>query len=91
MLSHSFPIRPLQRSFQDNKLINLLFLIKQIKPGERISQAPFIRLRLNTPQVAAGMKGEMNRAEAHGSEGGLIPLYDFNDGTATAQFCFDTP
>ena len=33
--------------------------------------ASFIRLRLNTPQLAAGMKGEVNRAEAHQSEGGL--------------------
>jgi len=36
------------------------------------------------------MKGEVNRAEAHQSEGGLIPLYHFNAGMATAQFCFDT-
>jgi hypothetical protein len=35
----------------------------------------FIRLRRNTLQLAAGMKGKVNRAEAHQSEGGLIPLY----------------
>jgi hypothetical protein len=38
----------------------------------------FIRLRLNTLQLAAGMKGEVNRAEARKSVGGLgydaIPL-----------------
>ncbi len=38
----------------------------------------FIRLRLNTLQLAAGMKGEVNRAEARQSVGGLgygaIPL-----------------
>jgi len=28
-------------------------------------------------QLAAGMKGKVNRAEAHQSEGGLIPLYHF--------------
>jgi hypothetical protein len=61
----------LQRSFQDNKLINKLFLTEQIKSGERISQAPFIRLRLNTQQFAAGIRGEVNRAEAHQSQGGL--------------------
>jgi len=33
--------------------------------------ASFIRLRLNTLQLAAGMKNEVNRAEAHQSEGGL--------------------
>jgi hypothetical protein len=37
------------------------------------------------------MKGEVNRAEAHQSEGGLIPLYHFNVGMATAQFRFDIP
>ena len=37
------------------------------------------------------MKGEVNRAEAHQSEGGLIPLYHFNVEMATAQFRFDTP
>ena len=37
------------------------------------------------------MKGELNRAEAHPSEGGLIPLYHFNVRMATAQFRFDTP
>jgi hypothetical protein len=36
------------------------------------------------------MKGEVNRAEAHQSEGGLIPLYHFNVGIATAQFRFNT-
>jgi hypothetical protein len=50
----------------------------------------FIRLRLNTLQLSAGMKGEVNRAEAHQSEGGLIRLYHFNVGMATAQFRFDT-
>ena len=38
----------------------------------------FIRLRLNTLQLAAGMKGKVNRAEARQSVGGLcygaIPL-----------------
>jgi hypothetical protein len=33
---------------------------------------PFIRLRRNTLQLAAGMNGKVNRAEAHQSEGGLI-------------------
>jgi hypothetical protein len=33
----------------------------------------FIRLRRNTLQLAAGIKGKVNRAEAHQSEGGLIP------------------
>ena len=51
----------------------------------------FIRLRLNTLQLAAGMKGKVNRAEAHQSEGGLNPLYHFNVGMATAQLRFDTP
>ena len=37
------------------------------------------------------MKGEVNRAEAHQSEGGLIPLYHFNVRIATAQFRFNTP
>jgi hypothetical protein len=37
------------------------------------------------------MKGKVNRAEAHQSEGGLFPLYHFNIGIATAQFRFDTP
>jgi len=40
---------------------------------------------------AAGMNGKVNRAEAHQSEGGLIPLYHFNIGIATSQFRFDTP
>jgi hypothetical protein len=31
----------------------------------------FIRLRLNTLQLAAGMKGKVNRDEARQSEGGL--------------------
>ena len=38
----------------------------------------FIRLRLNTLQLAAGMKGKVNRAEARKSVGGFgyggIPL-----------------
>ena len=37
----------------------------------------FIRLRRNTLQLAAGMNGKVNRAEAHQSEGGLISLYNF--------------
>jgi hypothetical protein len=37
------------------------------------------------------MIGEVNRAEAHQSEGGLIPIYHSNVGMATAQFRFDTP
>ena len=32
----------------------------------------------------------MIRAEAHQSEGGLIPRYHFNIEMATAQFRFDT-
>jgi hypothetical protein len=51
----------------------------------------FIRLRRNTLQLAAGINGKVNRAEAHQSEGGLISLYHFNIGIATAQFRFDTP
>jgi hypothetical protein len=51
----------------------------------------FIRLRRNTLQLAAGMKGKVNRAEAYQSEGGLIPLYHFNLVMATAQFRLDTP
>jgi hypothetical protein len=51
----------------------------------------FIRLRLNTLQLAAGLKGKVNRAEAHQSEGGLLLLYHFNVEMATAQFRFDTP
>jgi len=35
----------------------------------------FIRFRRNTLHLAAGMKGKVNRAEAHQSEGGLIQLY----------------
>jgi hypothetical protein len=35
----------------------------------------FIRLRRNTLQLAAGMKGKVNRAEAHQSKGGLIQRY----------------
>jgi len=50
-----------------------------------------IRLRRNILQLAAGMISEVNRAEAHQSEGGLIPLYHFNVRMATAQFRFDTP
>jgi len=46
----------------------------------------FIRLRLNTLQLAAGMKGKVNCAEAHQSEGGLNLLNHFNGGIATAQF-----
>ncbi|MBW2246920.1 MAG: hypothetical protein JRF62_06905 [Deltaproteobacteria bacterium] len=37
------------------------------------------------------MKGEVNRAQAHQSDGGLIPLYHSNVALATAQFRFDTP
>jgi hypothetical protein len=55
------------------------------------SRGVFIRLRLNTLQLAAGMKGEVNRAEAYQSEGGLIPPYHCHGGVATAQFRFDTP
>jgi hypothetical protein len=36
-----------------------------------LSGGQFIRLRRNTLQLAAGMKGKVNRAEAHQSEGGL--------------------
>ena len=43
------------------------------------------------PSGAAVMKGEVNRAEAHQSEGGLIPLYHFNVAMATTQFRFDIP
>ena len=41
----------------------------------------FIRLRQNTPQLAAGMNGGANRVEARQGE----------DGLASAQFRFDTP
>jgi hypothetical protein len=51
----------------------------------------FIRLRLNILQLAAGMKGKVNRVEAHQSEGGLNLLNHFNVGMATAQFRFYTP
>ena len=61
----------------------------------------FIRLRHNTLQLSAGMKGKVNRttcldgvltkSEAHQSEGGLLLIYHFNVGMATAQFRFDTP
>jgi hypothetical protein len=34
-----------------------------------------IRLRRNTLQLAAGMKGKVNRTEAYQSEGELISLY----------------
>jgi hypothetical protein len=37
------------------------------------------------------MNSEENRAEAHQSEGGLIPRYHFNIEKATAQFRFDIP
>jgi len=37
------------------------------------------------------MKGKVNRAKAHQSEGGLIPLYHVKVAKATAQFHFDTP
>ena len=40
----------------------------------------FTRLCLNTPQLFAGMKGRVNRAEARQSRGGL----------AVAQFRFNT-
>jgi len=59
--------------------------------GNGLYVPEFYRLRLNTLQLAAGMKGKVNRAEAHQSEGGLIPLYHFNVRMATAQFRFDTP
>jgi hypothetical protein len=52
---------------------------------------PFIRLRRKRLQLAAGIKGKVNRAEAHQSEGGLIALYHFNLVMATAQFRFDPP
>jgi hypothetical protein len=61
----------------------------------------FIRLRRNTLQLTAGLKGKVNRttcpdgvltkSEAHQSEGGLLFLYHFNVEMATAQFRFDTP
>ena len=38
---------------------------------QKMCQAFFIRLRQNTLRLAAGMNGEVNRAEAHQSEGGL--------------------
>jgi len=44
----------------------------------RVKAYCLIRLRLNTPQLAAGMKGKVNRAVARKSEGGFgygaIPL-----------------
>jgi len=61
----------------------------------------FIRLRRNTLQLSAGLRGKVNRTtcldgvltkpEAHQSEGGLLLLYHFNVEMATAQFRFDTP
>ena len=60
-----------------------------MKQLEKVNR--FIRFCLNTLQLDAGMKGEVNRAEAHQSEGGLIPLYHSNVGMATAQFRVDTP
>jgi hypothetical protein len=59
--------------------------------GSLLFFSPFIRLRRNTLQLAAGLKGKVNRAEAHQSEGGLLLLYHFNVEMATAQFRFDTP
>jgi len=51
----------------------------------------FIRLGLKPLQHAAGMKGKVNRAQAHQGEGGLNLLNHFNVGMANAQFRFDTP
>jgi len=46
--------------------------------GPKRFPAPFIRLRPNTLQLAAGMKGKVNRTVARQSEGGFgfgaIPL-----------------
>ena len=47
--------------------------------------------RAHSLQLAAGMKGKVNRAEAHQSEGGLITLYHVKVGKATAQFHSDSP
>ena len=46
-----------------------------------LDEAALLRLRQNNLQLAAGMNGVANRAEALQSEGGL----------ASAQFRFDTP
>jgi hypothetical protein len=49
-----------------------------VSRGNTFSEIDFIRLRPNTLQLAAGMKGKVNRAVAHQSEGGFgfgaIPL-----------------
>ncbi len=61
----------------------VLQAVKKIDTSKKIAMPVFvsfmvIRLRLNTLQLAAGMKGEVNRAEARQSVGGLgygaIPL-----------------
>jgi hypothetical protein len=69
--------------------------------GSLLFFSQFIRLLRNTLQVAAGLKGKVNRptcldevltkSEAHQSEGGLLLLYHFNVEMATAQFRFDIP
>jgi hypothetical protein len=54
-----------------------MFKQKLNKYWQSVKDMIFIRLRRNTLQLAAGIKGKVNRAEAHQSEGGLIPLYHF--------------
>jgi hypothetical protein len=55
-------------------------IIRFFSPAARVLSAEdrFIRLRPNTLQLAAGMKGKVNRAVARQSEGGFgfgaIPL-----------------
>jgi len=59
-----------------------LLLLDSNKEKESNENRPFfIRLCLNTLQLAAGMKGKVNRAIARREKAGL----------ATAQFRFDTP
>jgi hypothetical protein len=55
--------------------------------GIAISQN-FIRLRRNTLQLAAGIKGRVKRAEAHQSEGALFLLYHFTLEWLRRNFAF---
>jgi hypothetical protein len=54
-------------NIESPKNVSSLFLLIITK----ICSYNIIRLRRNTLQLAAGMIGEVNRAEAHQSEGGL--------------------
>jgi len=59
----------------------LIFSKRFLAPIQPRLRLRFIRLRQNTPQLAAGMNGGANRVEARQGE----------DGLASAQFRFDTP